>query len=259
MKSKHSKLRMRASGLYISHQYPMVGSSPDRILSCTCCGVYPLEVKNPYKFRELDITSFAGKSGTCLTLRNDEVKLDERHSYYIQCQTHMLTTGSNRCIFGLRTNGHNGLHVEIIYRNNDVIMMLCHRAVSYFQDVIVSELYFESFLKRFIVKQTLNEVLELVHKEISKAKVSTNSFMQDEVVHHADLDTAAVVEVVCEYSCNFCRKICVDEPVGPNDLSIECSKCLNWFHLSCVGLKPTDKIVSNLSLKWFCIYCKRET
>ena len=45
----HKEFKTEVSGLYISHRFPFLGASPDRLTQCTCCGHGLLEIKCPYR------------------------------------------------------------------------------------------------------------------------------------------------------------------------------------------------------------------
>ena len=114
LKSSHSNLTMSVCGMYISQEYVHISSTPDRMLHCTCCGVRPLEVKNPYTYRHLSVSEYSKIPGQCLICDNDTVALDRSHPYYYQVQCHMLVTGCRSAVFCVRLNHKHGLFVEEI-------------------------------------------------------------------------------------------------------------------------------------------------
>lgn len=44
----HENLEIKPAGLYVDVERPYIGASPDRIITCTCCGRGCLEVKCPF-------------------------------------------------------------------------------------------------------------------------------------------------------------------------------------------------------------------
>ena len=45
---KHSDMQVRECGLHIVPEMPLLGASPDGIVSCHCCGKGVIEVKCPF-------------------------------------------------------------------------------------------------------------------------------------------------------------------------------------------------------------------
>ena len=76
----------------------IVGGSPDRIVSCSCCGKFCLEVKCPSSIRHtypLD----PHVELPYLKRVNGDMTLNKRHMYYTQCQVQMAATGINKGYF----------------------------------------------------------------------------------------------------------------------------------------------------------------
>ena len=45
----HKNFKAKECELFLDRQYLFIGASPDRIISCSCCGEACIEVKRPYK------------------------------------------------------------------------------------------------------------------------------------------------------------------------------------------------------------------
>ena len=73
-----------------------------------------------------------------------------------------------------------------------------------------------------------------------------------------DFDAAKNVEILSNDTCPECTCICIENPVRFCDKSIECSKCLYWYHLACVDLTLQSACVKNTDTDWFCEACSRE-
>lgn len=56
MKS-HANFTVQSSGLVINPSYPYIGASPDGVVDCQCCGQGQLEIKCPFKYRDVSPTS----------------------------------------------------------------------------------------------------------------------------------------------------------------------------------------------------------
>ena len=48
IKGKHKDIKLSDCGLFVDETLPSVGSSPDRILLCSCCEKVCVEIKCPY-------------------------------------------------------------------------------------------------------------------------------------------------------------------------------------------------------------------
>ena len=98
-KKKHKNLKVRACGLYILTELPIIGASPDGIVECDCCAARCLEIKCPWTFRGLTIAEFAAEKETYLIPHGTDFIVDPSHQYYAQIQCQMAVTGSLSCDF----------------------------------------------------------------------------------------------------------------------------------------------------------------
>ena len=55
MKKKHLQFDIKDSGLVLDPLYPFLGSTPDGLINCGCCGNGVVEIKFPYSCRQKDI------------------------------------------------------------------------------------------------------------------------------------------------------------------------------------------------------------
>ncbi|XP_060596457.1 uncharacterized protein LOC132750479 [Ruditapes philippinarum] len=86
------KCKVNQSGLFVSHDFPYLGASPDGI---TSSGVL-LEVKCPYKARGMEITN---KTVPYMKKRDNVLLLNEYHNYYYQVQGQLFCTSAQFCDF----------------------------------------------------------------------------------------------------------------------------------------------------------------
>ena len=75
------------------HDYPHLGSSPDGLISCSCCGDGVLEIKCPFKYRD-GLEGWKSDQGFCL---DANYNLKCTHPYYSQVQLHMLMNNLQYC------------------------------------------------------------------------------------------------------------------------------------------------------------------
>ena len=80
MVQNHGDFEMHTVGLLISTKYPFLGATPDGVVSCSCCGSGLLEVKCPYKYRDI-IPSDITDANFCLQTQPDGTKvLNQTHN-----------------------------------------------------------------------------------------------------------------------------------------------------------------------------------
>ncbi|KAI4824945.1 hypothetical protein KUCAC02_020656 [Chaenocephalus aceratus] len=103
--SVHSDLKVNNCGLLIKREQPFLAASPDAMLACSCHGMGVLEIKCPFKFREMSVEEMSKEKDSC---RDQNLELKESHQYYTQTQHQMYVTGASYCEFlmWLPTGGH---------------------------------------------------------------------------------------------------------------------------------------------------------
>ena len=99
--TRHESFQITENGFFIDIDNPFIGASPDRIVSCKCCGKGVLEVKCPYCYR--DNLPEGEQKNFCLTKVAGEWKLQRNHSYYFQVQTQMMVCRVAYCDFAVWT------------------------------------------------------------------------------------------------------------------------------------------------------------
>ena len=105
---------MKPIGLVINTKYPFLGATPDGSASCTCCGEHLLEIKCPYKYKDMN-PSLICESDPNFYLKRDqsgEMYLDTAHQYYYQVQA------EKQC--GLDTSRYSNLKSRV-----QVKILLC--------------------------------------------------------------------------------------------------------------------------------------
>ena len=100
MKANHSLFSLKAFGLLLDPSNPFVGSSPDGIVQCSCCGCGVLEIKCPYSCKDKSFEVRADEHS--FFLKEDDsgnLHLKESHPYYCQVQLQMKLYGAHYCDF----------------------------------------------------------------------------------------------------------------------------------------------------------------
>ena len=111
-RSLHKNMKIHKCGVVLWDTNPIIAASPDALVSCSCCGVRPLEVKNPFTHRNLSISQLASQPTSCLTLTSSgEIKLKSNHDYFYQVQAQILVEHAEVGYFCLKTaSPYDNLH-----------------------------------------------------------------------------------------------------------------------------------------------------
>ena len=240
MRSKHKKMEIQKCGVVLYGEIPIIAASPDALVTCSCHGVRPLEVKNPFTHRNLPIIEFANQPSTCLeSTASGEIKLKSNHEYYYQVQAEMLVKHADAGYFCLRTASPiNNLHVEEIPFDPMLMEETIEKAKVFFKSVVVPELLTGKLREEIDTGSTLCRTEDLLP-----------GVTQQPVPSSSDNN----------YVCRVCCQTCVDEPAEFRERSVSCDCCQEWFHWVCVGLKGTEPFLSNQKLQWKCPFCKPST
>ena len=97
---KHCSFYLEEPGLLISSSYSGIGASLYGIRKCQCCEPTVVEIKCPFKGKDLDskiaflLPTVSGKKD-----ENANVFLDKNHLHYLQVQTGMAVAGLKTCDF----------------------------------------------------------------------------------------------------------------------------------------------------------------
>ena len=94
------------TGLMINPNFPYLGASPDGLIT-DCSSTDPngiLEIKCPYKYRDVDPCEAAEYKDFCCELTGDTLTLKQKHNYYYQIQGQMAISCRKWCDFVVYTN-----------------------------------------------------------------------------------------------------------------------------------------------------------
>ena len=110
--NQHKDLKLKECGLFLHKDFPFIGGSPDRLVSCSCCERSCLEVKCPISINYTTPQDPNIKLPYLVKDDNNKLSLNRRHKYYTQCQVQMGVTGLKKCFFFVWTS--HGFFVEEI-------------------------------------------------------------------------------------------------------------------------------------------------
>ena len=97
---QHTGFSVQNVGVYVSTETPYVAASPDGCVSCGCCGRGVLEIKCPFKARNLTLDEFLADKQSCLAVDDDGVaQLKRDHAYFYQVQLQMYAADATYCDF----------------------------------------------------------------------------------------------------------------------------------------------------------------
>ena len=103
----HGDFEMHTAGILISTKYPFLGATPDGVVSCDCCGSGLLEVKCPYKYRDINPSDIADVNFYLQAQPDGTRVLNQTHEYYYQVQGQMAIWNKEYCDFVCWTSkGH---------------------------------------------------------------------------------------------------------------------------------------------------------
>lgn len=96
----HTNVLVGAAGFRIPPLHPFVGASADGYVSCSCCGSGVLEIKCPFKARNLSLSEAAMSADFCLEKdAQGTLRLKRDHAYYYQVQMQLFVTEKCYCDF----------------------------------------------------------------------------------------------------------------------------------------------------------------
>ena len=97
--TQHIDFSVSPSGLVVHESYPLMGASPDGVISCKCCGNGVLEIKCPYSCRDTSFREKATESTFFLHSIDGELTLNVNHAYYFQVQALLKLCNAKYCDF----------------------------------------------------------------------------------------------------------------------------------------------------------------
>ena len=115
----HSNFTIRKSGLVINPKWSYIGTSPDSIVGCSCCGERCLQIKCSQSDRDNYIIDILGQKSFHLYYQEDRtIFLKRDHPYFYQVQTQMLVRDLQFCDLFVWTNCDS---LQIIIANDEDI------------------------------------------------------------------------------------------------------------------------------------------
>ena len=254
LQKEHVHLQVEKCGLTVNPDFPYMGSSPDGLVSCSCCGQKSgcLEIKCPFKHRQSSISEACKDKDFCLFAQDDKFFLKTTHPYYSQVQCQIFTSSTDYCDFAVWTEVD---FTTIRIEPDHEFWASCQlKAEEFVKKVVLPELVAKHFTEqRSMQPQSCSSPKPLSsspgdpgHSRRAKRPLSVSSRK----------NTATSTPTKAHKSKGrqkkplwcYCR-----QPEEKDDMvACENENCeVEWFHLNCVGLNqpPSADDV------WFCPTC----
>ena len=108
-KSGHTDLTVTECGMFVMPQKVYIGSSPDALVNCSCCGEGLLEIKWRISIAHVDPNA---QPPPYIIRENGYNKLKKEHQYYSQVIAQMGVTGRKWCDFFIFSK-HGSMKVRV--------------------------------------------------------------------------------------------------------------------------------------------------
>ena len=108
----HVGLSHTNAGLHVNPDFPHLGASPDATVNCECCGTGVVEIKCPFKHRDVHPHNVTDPGFYLVRSDDNELHLSQEHDYYYQVQGQLAVCNVDYCDFVCWTP--LGIHCERI-------------------------------------------------------------------------------------------------------------------------------------------------
>ena len=96
---KHKNFKLEECGIYLCEDMPFLGGSPDRIVSCDCCGKFCLEVKHPFSISHMSPMDPDAKLPYLKRSGDQTLSMSRNHKCFTQCQIQMAASKYSKVTF----------------------------------------------------------------------------------------------------------------------------------------------------------------
>ena len=149
----HKHVAVNECGLFILDTVPFIGASPDRIVSCSCCGKHVLEIKCPLKLAHICPSE---ETVECLKSVGGITKLKRNHSYFTQIQGQMAMTNIHKGhFFVFSMHGH---HLEEVVFDGGLWQQVSQNLSSFFHNFLAEELIHKRYQKESFSEITAKDM-----------------------------------------------------------------------------------------------------
>lgn len=238
--SVHEDFIIQEVGFIRSTEFPYLGVSPDRLISCKCHGLGVIEMKGSFKYHGFTVAHAVQTDPTFPLRKSDstgEFYLDKNHEYYHQVQMQLLVTKRSFCIF-------------VMFTKSDLVHILVNRDEELMEQLVaIGKLYFcEMILPELVSKMWTSP--SRPSSASSPGPLSDRDIPANPSSAPLNPPTAAHDLSVKQVPSKYLPCICQNPK---NDTLITCSNSdcvVKRYHRSCVR----QKIIRN---GWICDVCRK--
>ena len=135
----HQSADVAVPGLFVDHENPFLGASPDGLVSCKCCGVGLLEIKCSFTHQNVTPRQACEDRHYHVYLdENSEVKLKTSSSWYLQIQAQLGVCKRPWCDFVLFTK--RGYAVDRVLFDKELYVEIVNKSRKFFETYIANAL-----------------------------------------------------------------------------------------------------------------------
>ena len=135
VQQRHKEFWHQPTDLFVNPDFPPLGTSPDGLISCKCCGKGLLQNRCPYKYGEWDSATVVDPKSQMIVRA---LHPSQKHDYYLQVQGQLAICNKDCSNFICRTP--QGMHVERINRELEAIDAIRPSLDAFFKDVLLPRL-----------------------------------------------------------------------------------------------------------------------
>ena len=166
MEGKHKNFQFENTGLHLFTDCPFIACSPDGLARCDCHGIFLVEVKCPFKYKDVMPTHPTALQDTQYCL-DGQGNLKQKHPYYCQVQTQMLVTSVEVCDLVIWTS--SGMHIISVPRDCDYINSLKLKLTDFVTEHLIPEIIHQKL-------QRINEANEFNNPSTSVCSCQRPAF-----------------------------------------------------------------------------------
>lgn len=226
---EHENFVSIPAGLHVDLSYPHLGASPDGLINCDCCGKGLIEVKCPYKYRDVDPCTVTDPSFYLKMSDNGCLQLGRNHAYYHQIQGQLAICKREYCDFICWTQ--KGMYTERILLEPTYLSKIKPSLDTFFIKVVLPLLLTGRVTSRKI--QSVSQTQSQMESTDTLQSISATS-------------SASTCNPVNSESQSQTYCWCGGKDIGRMIACDNTSCSLEWFHYDCVGIKRKPRG------KWFC-------
>ena len=243
------------SGLSINPKWPHLGTSPDGMISCHCCGKGVVEIKCPYCYRndDIDTVTIDSKQFCLCKHSNGNSYLDKGHAYYYQVQTQIFICDVEYCDFVVCTFPESQceptIHIERIFPDGDFWSNCVDKSLHFFKVCILPEILGRWYSRPPpVAPSSTSSAISLDCTSPPSSAMNSASTSLPSSATNSESTTSPPSSSAVN-SALYCY--CKQPDDGHEMIGCDNSACvIEWFHITCLKIKSVPKG------RWYCPSCR---